>query len=96
MTLFAFIGLKVQQPWLQYLGKISYGLYAYHVFCIMTADQLLAIQHRIREHTLPHAALREIISLGPTIAVSAVSYAVLEKTFLKLKERFTRVRSRPV
>ena len=96
MTLFAFIGLKVQQPWLQYLGKISYGLYAYHVFCIMTADQLLAIQHLVREHTLLHAALREIIALGLTVAVSAVSYAVLEKPFLKLKERFTRVRSRPV
>ena len=96
VTLFAFIGLKVEQPWLQYLGKISYGLYAYHVFCIMTVDELLASQHRIREHTLLHAALREIIALGLTIAVSAVSYAVLEKPFLKLKERFTRVHSRPV
>jgi peptidoglycan/LPS O-acetylase OafA/YrhL len=96
MTLFAFIGLKVEQPWLQYLGKISYGLYSYHVFCIMVVDRLLEIQHRFREHTFLHAALREIISLGLTIAVSAVSYAVLEKPFLKLKEKFTRVRSRPI
>jgi peptidoglycan/LPS O-acetylase OafA/YrhL len=96
VTLFAFIGLKIQQPWLQYLGKISYGLYVYHMFCIMTVDQLLAIQHRIRVHTSLHAVLREFLALGLTIAVSAVSYAVLEKPFLKLKERFTRVRSRPV
>jgi peptidoglycan/LPS O-acetylase OafA/YrhL len=96
VTLFAFIGVKVDRPWLQYLGKISYGLYAYHMFCIMTVDQLLAIQHRVSEHTFLHAAVRECLSLGLTIAVSAVSYTVLEKPFLKLKERFTRVHSRPI
>jgi peptidoglycan/LPS O-acetylase OafA/YrhL len=96
VTLFAFIGVKVDRPWLQYLGKISYGLYAYHMFCIMTVDQLLALQHRVSEHTFLHAAVRECLSLGLTIAVSAVSYTVLEKPFLKLKERFTRVHSRPI
>jgi peptidoglycan/LPS O-acetylase OafA/YrhL len=96
ITLFAFIGLKMELPWFQYLGKISYGLYAWHMFCIMTVDRLLAMQHRFPEHTFFHAALRESISLGLVIGVSAVSYAVLEKPFLRLKERFTRVRSRPV
>jgi peptidoglycan/LPS O-acetylase OafA/YrhL len=96
VTLFAFIGLKVHKSWLPYLGKVSYGLYAYHMFCIMLVDRLLAIQHRLPEHSFLRAALRECLSLGLTIAVAAISYAFLETPFLRLKERFTRVRSRPV
>lgn len=96
LILFAFIGLKVPEPWLPYLGKISYGLYAYHMFCVLLVDRLLAIQHRLQEHSLPRAVLRVCLSLGLTIVVAAVSYAILEKPFLRLKERFTRVRSRPV
>src|ERR1700738_2210586 len=84
LILFAFIGMKVQQPWLQYLGKISYGLYGYQMFCIMTADHLMGLQHRFPEHTLMRAAVREIFSLGLTTAVAAISYAILEKPFLKL------------
>jgi peptidoglycan/LPS O-acetylase OafA/YrhL len=94
--LFGFIGLQVASPWFQYLGKISYGLYAYHMFSVLAVDQMLAMQHRVREHTLPHLVLRWFLSFGLTIAVSAVSYSLLEKPFLKLKEKFTRVRSRPV
>ena len=95
LILFAFIGMKVEQPWLQYLGKISYGLYGYHMFCIMTVEHLMGLQRRVPEHTLTHAAVREIFSLGLTIAVAALSYAILEKPFLRLKQRFTRVTSRP-
>jgi peptidoglycan/LPS O-acetylase OafA/YrhL len=94
--LIAFIGLPVQLPWLTYLGKISYGLYAYHIICIMLVDRLLGMQHHVSEHSFAHIALRESLSLGLTIVVSAASYALLERPFLRLKERFTRVRSRPV
>jgi hypothetical protein len=45
VTLFAFIGTKVDRPWLQYKGNISYGLYAYPMFWIMTVDQLLSIRY---------------------------------------------------
>ena len=76
------------------LGKSLTG-FTLHMFCIMTAERLLAIRHRIPEHTFLHLALNDSLSLGLTIAVSALSYRVLEKPFLKLKQRFTRVCSRP-
>jgi peptidoglycan/LPS O-acetylase OafA/YrhL len=45
---------------------------------------------------LGHAGLRIIAALGITVAISAASYAFLEKPFLSLKRRFTYVQSRPV
>lgn len=85
--LVAFLGLRVQFRWLIYLGKISYGLYVYHMACIF-------VVHKVP--TLDHAVLLEFTSLGLTIAVAATSYTFLEKRFLILKRRFTHIRSRPV
>jgi peptidoglycan/LPS O-acetylase OafA/YrhL len=62
----------------------------------MVADRLLGAQHTIAEHTFFHAALREFLALGLTISIAAISYVVLERPFLKLKQKFTHIRSRPV
>ncbi len=87
----AFIGLPVRSPTLRYLGKISYGLYVYHMACILITDRFLPADPGI-----PHALLRLVIVLALTVAVSAASYAFIESPFLKLKRRFTFVESRPV
>src|SRR5262249_15057743 len=79
----AFIGLPVRSQVLTYLGKISYGLYVYHMMCISITDRIL-----VNGHGLLHALLREIVALGLTIPISSLSYAILEKPFLTLKRRF--------
>ena len=77
---------------LQYLGKISYGLYVYHMGAMFVVDSMLT--ERPGNH---HVLWQHIVmSFGLTIAVASVSYAVLEKPFLKLKRRFAFVSSRPV
>ncbi len=71
-------------PPLQYLGRISYGLYIYH-FPIIWAVGL------IREYGVPEDTAHPIIfvvSFILTVAVASLSYYVLEKPFLKLKDRF--------
>jgi hypothetical protein len=83
------IGLRLRP--LEYLGKISYGLYVYHQMCIWIVDRYLPVRNGVL-----HACLREVAALALTVAVSAVSYALLEKPFLKLKQRFDYVNSRPV
>lgn len=71
---------------LRYLGKISYGLYVFHELAIWISDKLSSVIH------FPGSQF--IFALGITILLAAISYAVLESPFLKLKERFTFVQSR--
>jgi len=70
---------------LVYLGKISYGLYVYHIF-------MLELAARIWPGSYWRAA---VFSFVGTIAVAAASYQLLERPFLRLKERFAHIRSRP-
>jgi peptidoglycan/LPS O-acetylase OafA/YrhL len=87
----ASVGISVRVGILEYLGKISYGLYVYHTACIWLTDRFLHLRNG-----LAHMCVREIAALGLTVAISAVSYALIEKPFLNLKRKFTYVRSRPV
>jgi peptidoglycan/LPS O-acetylase OafA/YrhL len=68
--------------WLRYLGKISYGLYVFHKFCL---------DHATRSHNW---AVNLVLALAATIACAALSYRFLEKPFLGLKHKFEFVHSR--
>jgi peptidoglycan/LPS O-acetylase OafA/YrhL len=82
---------------LQYLGKISYGLYVFHILMIGMGERaafhvlrLLQISDR------PHLSesLVALFGLAFTLAAAWASYEWFEKPFLRWKERFTFVRSR--
>ncbi len=70
--------------WLNYLGKISYGLYMYHgiVFTIISILHLDTPYHPTKN------ILLTLIALLSTILISAISFAYFERSFLKLKKRF--------
>jgi len=74
---------------LVYLGRISYGLYVFHSLFIRAFG--------VPSTHAPLARLmRAMAALLATIVVAAVSYHWFERPFLRLKESFTHVRSRPV
>lgn len=75
-----------------YLGRISYGLYVFHMLGIKLADVILE-NSSITGSMLTFG--RAGIALTTTIILSIISYNLLEKPFLKLKKRFTFVESRP-
>lgn len=92
VILLAFINLPIRSRALQYLGKISYGLYVYHLLSYLIIDKLWP-----GGGAGPmHAFIRMVFALALTIAISAASYRVIEQPFLKLKRRFTYISSRPV
>ncbi len=76
---------------LVYLGRISYGLYVFHVLGLFISD------YAVKDPTasLARYALRVAVALTATIALAAASYRWLETPFLKMKQRFTHVLSRP-
>ena len=84
-----------QHPFLRsklllYLGKISYGLYVLHEFAHFCAARL------IRASTPMAVLAQSIAGLTLTVLLAAASYRWLESPFLRLKERFAHVQSRPV
>ncbi len=80
----------LRKSWLLYLGKISYGLYVLHEFAHFCAS-------RIRPASTPlQVVAQSIIGLVLTVLLAAASYRWLESPFLRLKERFAHVQSRPV
>ncbi|RZJ93013.1 MAG: acyltransferase [Hymenobacter sp.] len=66
---------------LNYLGKISYGLYMYHSPIIFFLDT----NPQFYDH---NPALRLLAIFSLTIGVSALSYALFEKQILRLRHRF--------
>lgn len=82
---------KRANPVLVYLGRISYGLYVFHVLGLLISD------YTVHDQTanLFRYSLRVAVALAATIAMAAVSYRWLETPFLGLKQRFTHVLSRP-
>ena len=74
-----------------YLGRISYGLYVFHVLGLLISDYTVTDQTA----SLGRYALRVVVALAVTIALAAASYRWLETPFLQLKQRFTHVLSRP-
>ncbi|HSS20771.1 MAG TPA: acyltransferase [Pyrinomonadaceae bacterium] len=86
MMLLSFLGSGIANPVLVYLGRISYGLYVWHVLALAIVSNVLRKYHPL--HALSGFAL--------TILISSISYRLLEQPFLKLKKRFTYIVSRPV
>ncbi|HEV7673059.1 MAG TPA: acyltransferase [Candidatus Angelobacter sp.] len=87
--------LEAQHSYLQnsvllYLGKISYGLYVLHEFAHFCAIRL------VHAATPVMVLTQSIVGLALTILLAAASYRWLESPFLRLKERFAHVQSRPV
>jgi peptidoglycan/LPS O-acetylase OafA/YrhL len=76
-----------------YFGKIGYGLYVYHVFCLYVVKKLLFRHANIVGSMYLEWGFAAIVL---TLATSALSYHVLEAPFLRLKDRFAIVHSRPV
>jgi peptidoglycan/LPS O-acetylase OafA/YrhL len=72
--------------WLVYLGRISYGLYVFHLLALALVARLVVVPLL----GVPfNFELRFIFSLLLTVLLAAVSYQWLERPFLKLKKRFT-------
>lgn len=84
-----------------YLGKISYGLYVYHLVVILGAQVFM---FRIGADWVSRAGLPMwtdwllyfMVAFGTTVLVAAASYRWLEAPFLRLKGRFTAIPSRAV
>ena len=77
--------LNLENSILNFLGKISYGIYMYHPLVIHLAFSLL-LRSKIANHYLYYFL---IFSLS--ILISWLSYEFLESKFIRLKKKFTHI-----
>jgi len=82
----------LQHPYMQYLGRISYGIYMYHNIMIMVSVRILIAFFPSPGSSVGHI-LHYFIAFSLTIICSALSFKFIEKPFLSIKKRFTKVRS---
>jgi peptidoglycan/LPS O-acetylase OafA/YrhL len=85
----AVCGLSFTWQPLIYLGRISYGLYVYHLLALILVGRALGGKAGTPVRFLTYW----FGSLILTIVLASVSYRWLESPFLRLKERYTVVRS---
>jgi peptidoglycan/LPS O-acetylase OafA/YrhL len=71
--------------WFVYLGRISYGLYVFHLLALALLPALFVTVFGVP----PRFEQRVVLSFALTVMFASVSYKWLEQPFLRLKKRFT-------
>ena len=79
--------LMLENKALKYLGKISFGIYIYHLMSVHLADKLLEI-NGITVNNDRFALYLVVISTVFSVLSAAISYQYFEKYFLNLKSKF--------
>lgn len=77
--------VNIEFTWLNYLGKISYGIYMYHILMSSLAIKL-CLHFNIHNNFMFYA-----LSIVFTIIVSTISYEFFEKRFIKAKIKYSTV-----
>lgn len=83
--------VRLEFRWLNFLGKISYGIYMYHMMCIVFVLHVVTNTIGIRNLTLWENILVYSLSITLSIFISYLSYEFFEKRFIHLKKKVTRV-----
>ena len=87
--------LRFENSTLQYLGRISYGFYMFHVMCIVFTihflDKYIGLDNDISK---PQHLLLYGLSFLLTVAVSSLSYHIFEKAFIRLKDKYAQPKPR--
>ncbi len=75
-------------PFLNFLGKISYGLYVYHFICVVvilkTYQSYFDFTNSFLDNVIVYVSV-----FGGSILISFFSYKFFESPFLKLKNKFS-------
>lgn len=93
------LGMILSTHPLPWLGKISFGLYIFHDLMIhLTYGYTLPFLSNyvsVPQSSIFYWLIAFILTLSATILCASVSYYCYEKPFLKLKNQFTIINSRP-
>jgi peptidoglycan/LPS O-acetylase OafA/YrhL len=78
--------ISLENPVMRYLGKISYGLYIYHVFVIVILINLMR-QYFPDVEGIGYNVIVYSLTIAGSVLVSSLSYLYFEKPLLAYKDR---------
>ena len=85
--------IKIENRLFNFLGKISYGIYMYHLIVIFIVIKSMSFIGITNPSSWKYNVVLYLFSIGITLFVSHLSYKYLESIFLKKKVRYTSVQS---
>jgi len=85
--------LKLENTFYNLLGKISYGIYMYHLIVIYFTIKFLDYCNMFDAKNIYSNLLLYIMVISITSLVSYMSYTLFERKFLKIKSRYTLINS---
>ena len=83
--------INYDAKWLSYLGRISYGIYLFHIFAIVFAIKLCIHVFHFRVNNYAELGILCLVTMLFAITLGWISYNGYEKYFLRLKKRFAKV-----
>ena len=85
--------LKLENTFYNLLGKISYGIYMYHLVVIYFTIKFLDYCNMFDPENIYSNLLLYIMVISITSLISYMSYTLFERKFLKIKSRYTLINS---
>jgi peptidoglycan/LPS O-acetylase OafA/YrhL len=86
--------LSLESKVFNFLGKISYGIYMYHMMIVVLSIKLMSSLFNIQEFSALQNFALYLLAVGLTIVVSWISFVYFESYFLRRKSKFTIVKSK--
>ncbi|GAA4364678.1 acyltransferase [Hymenobacter saemangeumensis] len=83
--------VSLRHKWLDYLGRISYGLYMLHGIAVVVGIRVASLL--VADASPAHHLLTFLVAVVVSILLAALSYHYLETPFLTIKKRFARIQS---
>jgi peptidoglycan/LPS O-acetylase OafA/YrhL len=85
--------ISLENPFLNGLGKISYGIYMYHLLVIVLVlnSMKLFMDDDVHKLTYVQEIMLYSLSIGLTLGISYLSYHYFERLFIQRKRRYTQV-----
>ncbi|MGK2863170.1 MAG: acyltransferase family protein [Chitinophagaceae bacterium] len=83
--------INYDAKWLSFLGKISYGIYLFHIFAIVLAIKICTKLFQQDITSLWQMIILIIVTMIISVFLGWLSYFTIEKFFLRIKERFAKV-----
>lgn len=83
--------INYDAKWLSFLGKISYGIYLFHIFAIVLAIKICTGLFHFDITSFWQLIILMITTMVLSVLLGWLSYYSVEKFFLRIKKRFAKV-----